>query len=555
MDEREIWEKYSPIYNPWFSSEFNYEGWGKASFENPIGTVEGETKIAVNEFGNLKIEMEYEKLIADVQINGSDTFRILKFLHQYHGKGDQVIIGIGDGNKNPCSKLTVETKDGVFTSEGNIGWTALDFNDRIVFWITRGTFEIKEKVNPKYWVVPLINFVSDFNRNQHPLLIQHPLRLYSTQKIIEIEELERKNNALLAANRKNFLIGFEFGEKFGFIERMPDYGEKEQKLKSEEIKHSVTALMVGEITGELENTIWFPHEYTNLLSLASGSEVGASWVEFRNEEGKLVSRKHFPSQKTSYEKGYAVINEGLHGGTGNLISIASNSSEFQKTYLGVLIKQLLQVSSHKRHLENRMTILVRAIEGLSEELGFGSQNLMNYLPQLYQEKVNEILKEAKMKVEKLSRQAQKDNLHDARVSLRRIGDRIVNASNKDGDFGIKVFDLLKWYQIPDAVIMEKYYSKLFGSEGKSWRDFLSQIRNAPIHKGYFEIQNQTYDSDEIAKTQDHLHDILVRIALKILGYEGQYQPRVIDYLIDGKTFNWVNEEMSEVNLGYKRNRL
>lgn len=53
--------------------------------------------------------------------------------------------------------------------------------------------------------------------------------------------------------------------------------------------------------------------------------------------------------------------------------------------------------------------------------------------------------------------------------------------------------------------------------------------------------------------QDHLHDILVRIILKVLGYEGDYQPRVIDYLTDGKTINWINEEMSATNLGYKRN--
>lgn len=549
-----IWEKYSPILNPWFSSELTYEGWGKASFDNPIGTVEGKTKITVNDLGDLKIEMEYERLETKEPISSnSETFRILKFLHQYSGKNDRVVIGIGDGNKNPCSKLIVETGDGIFTSEENISWTALDFNDRIAFWITRGIFEVTEKIKPKYWVVPLINYISDFSRNQHPLLIQHPLRLYSTPTVLEIEDKDNKNNALLAANRKNFLIGFEFGEKIGFIERMPDYSEKEQKLKSEQVRQCVTALMIGEITGNLETTIWFPHEYTNLLSFTSGSEVGASWLEFRNEDGKLVSRKHFPSHKTSYEKGYAVINEGLHGGTGHLLSVASNSSEFQKTHIRVLINHLMQVSSYNRHLENRMTILIRAIEGLSEKLGFGSQNLMNYLPEAYQQRVNEILVEARVKVEKMTRQARKENLLEASASLKRIESKIANANNKDGDFGMKVLDLLNWFKLPDAIIMEKHYSQLPNTTGKSWGDFLSQIRNAPIHKGYFDIQNGTYDSDEIAKTQNHLQDILVRIVLKVLGYEGEYQPRVIDHWTDGKTVNWINEEMLATDLGYKRN--
>jgi len=457
MDDMSIWEKYSPILNPWFSSEFTYEGWGKASFENPIGTVEGKTKIIVNELGDLKIEMEYERLIdTEVSISSnSETFRILKFIHRSFSKDDQVSIGISDEDKNLCSKLTLNTEEGIFVSEGNISWTAFEFNDRIVFWITRGTFEMKEKNKPKYWVAPLINFISDFNRNQHPLLIQHPLRLYSTPTILETDDIEKKNNALFAANRKNFLIGFEFGEKIGFIERMPDYSEKEQKLKSEQVRQSVTALMVGEITGDLENTIWFPHEYTNLLSFASGSEVGASWLELRDEEGKLLIRKHFPSHKTSYEKGYAVINEGLHGGTGHLLSVASNSLEFQETHIRVLINHLVQASSHNRHLENRMTILIRAIEGLSEKLGFGTQNLMNYLPETYQQKINEILTEARVKVEKITRQARKENLLEASASLKRIESRIANANNKDGDFGLKVIDLLKFYKMPDAAIMEK----------------------------------------------------------------------------------------------------
>lgn len=553
MDDMSIWEKYSPILNPWFSSELIYAGWGKASFENPIGTVEGKTKINVNDLGDLKIEMEYERLETKEPISSnSETFRILKFLHQYSGKNDRVVIGIGDGNKNPCSKLIVETGDGVFTSEENISWTALDFNDRIVFWITRGTFEVTEKIKPKYWVAPLINYISEFSRNQHPLLIQHPLRLYSTPTVLEIEDKDNKNNALLAANRKNFLIGFEFGEKIGFIERLPDYSEKEQRLKSEQVRQCVTALMIGEITGNLENTTWFPHEYTNLLSFTSGSEVGASWLEFRNEEGKLVSRKHFSSHKTCYEKGYAVINESLHGGTGHLISVASNSSEFQKSHIRVLINHLTQVSSYNRHLENRMTILIRAIEGISEKHGFGSQNLMDYLPVKYQQSVKEILTETKHKTEKLMRQAQKENLIEASIALRRIGNRVENANNKDGDFGLKVVDLLKFYKLPDSEIMEKHYSET-NSESRSWASFLSQMRNDPIHTGYFEMEKGTYESDEIIKTQDHLHDILIRIVLKTLGYEGEYQPRVIDHLTDGKTVNWVTKESTLSDLGYKRN--
>jgi hypothetical protein len=80
---------------------------------------------------------------------------------------------------------------------------------------------------------------------------------------------------------------------------------------------------------------------------------------------------------------------------------------------------------------------------------------------------------------------------------------------------------------------------------------LSQLRNTPLHKGYFPMRDGTFDPDEIVSTENHLHDLLVRIALKIIGYKGYYQPRVIDYLVNGKTVDWVNSFTTVIELGYK----
>ena len=83
MESESIWNKYSPTFTPWFESEFTYEGWGKATFENPIGTVEGKTKISVDELGNLNAKMEYELLETEAVIDESfETFRLMKFLHR-----------------------------------------------------------------------------------------------------------------------------------------------------------------------------------------------------------------------------------------------------------------------------------------------------------------------------------------------------------------------------------------------------------------------------------------------------------------------------------------
>ena len=89
--------------------------------------------------------------------------------------------------------------------------------------------------------------------------------------------------------------------------------------------------------------------------------MDASWLEFRDDVGNLISRRHFPSRKTAYEKGYAVI-EKINDGLGLLISSASNSIEFRQTNFRVLLSHLTDLIS-EHHFEIRMSILSRAFEG------------------------------------------------------------------------------------------------------------------------------------------------------------------------------------------------
>jgi len=548
MDDDSVWKAYKPIPNPWFSTEIMYEGWGIATFEKPAGTVEGKTKVVVDETGELNVAMEYERLNTNVPVPGKGHFRIAKFLNGNLGEENALYMGTQSGNV--CSNLTIHTDDGVFVSEGAINYSeGFGFDNKLRIWLSRGTFSSKTQQISKYWIVPLINFISAFHQNNHPLLTQHPLRLFSTPPVLETLGEKQGQIAFWSANRRNLLIAFEFGDKFGYIEPMPNYAEVEQSLTSQKEEHRISALMVGEIIEEMDES-WFPHDYINLLSLASGAQVGASWLEFRDENGNLVSRKHFYAPASYYKKGYAAIDESIHGGLGYLISVASKSPEFNRTYLSVLISQLTQVSSNTRHIENRMTILSRAIEGLCKEFNLAVQELMTYLPEAYQQDVESILSNARKDIQKLSRRAKKEGLPAARDALQRIESKISNANNKDGDFGLKVISLLDRYKMPDAIIMEQYFSAQPENNGKSWAQLLSQFRNTPIHQGYFEIQNGKFESDEIMKTQDHLHDILVRITFKILGYTGQYQPVVIHHLVDGKTADWVSDKTSAAELGY-----
>ena len=295
-DNQAIWESYSPIPNHWFSSELAYEGQGTAIFENPNGKITGKVKVLVNELGDIKAEMKCERLITNVALDGNDLFRILKFLHRNKGKGNRVSIGVGTESRNNCLKLSIKSNEGVFTATENLFWTTQGLSDNIEFWISSGDYKVKTRKKPKYWVVPLINFVSSFHQHYHPLLTQHPLRLYKTPTVPNSLDDKKRQIALLAAHRRNLLIAFEFGDKFGYIEPLPDYREREQNLKSGKEKQSITALMVGEIIDEMESK-WFPHNYTNMISLASGSEVYAPWFEYRDRNGGLITSEAFICSK------------------------------------------------------------------------------------------------------------------------------------------------------------------------------------------------------------------------------------------------------------------
>ena len=172
-DDETLWKMYSPKPNPWFSSEIVYEGWGIATFEKPAGTIEGKTKIVVDETGKMDVEMEYEKLNTEAPIHGTGSIRFLKFLQANLSKSN--MVAMGTGNINPCSSLRVQTEGGIFTSEGKVFHTQAGLDDNVKFMVSEGIYQEQTASNSKYWVVPLTNFVSTFHLQNHPLITQHPL--------------------------------------------------------------------------------------------------------------------------------------------------------------------------------------------------------------------------------------------------------------------------------------------------------------------------------------------------------------------------------------------
>ena len=116
--------------------------------------------------------------------------------------------------------------------------------------------------------------------------------------------------------------------------------------------------MVSEI-GKGSSGDWFPGDYANLLTFLTGIRVTAPWVEFRDNMGELVERRHFWLKNEDYREGYSVINEIFHGATGLILSLANKFDEFHTTSFRSLINNLISLNSYSRHHETAMALSSR----------------------------------------------------------------------------------------------------------------------------------------------------------------------------------------------------
>ena len=284
-------DEFTPMLNNWFSPEVEYFGQGCAEFADPRGTIEGCAKVSFDQMGRSNIEMTIENLNTEepLQLGLMQFFSGSKCV----GSKGQIAIGIGI-DRNPCTKLTVVSPQGIFSATDSLHYMfGNEEGERLTLVPFRSQFAGTDVGKATYWVIPLSNFVSKFVI-RHPELDRHPLRIYPTPIIPNDLSESDLRRATLKANAKNRLIIFQFDNQPGFIEPLPDFNERKNQLLSGQQRNAITAVMVGEVGhnsidfDDLES--WFPFDFLNLLSLATGIEVGAPWIEFR--AWFILDRKH-----------------------------------------------------------------------------------------------------------------------------------------------------------------------------------------------------------------------------------------------------------------------
>jgi hypothetical protein len=570
-------EEFLPAASSWFSPTLEYMGHCKAEFSAPRGAVEGPATVYVDEAGDIIVQMfpERESLRTErpfhlglIRFFGGDEFV------QEHGGG---VSTINPFAKNPCMSLEVTTPHGIFRTADihQYGTNSIMNTEDVTeanFAVGLSAFDAHDAGVPDYWVLPLANLLSEC-RQAHSDLNNHPLRIFPTPEVPDEvttvlpdqdEEKRKKDEeravlSLYFANSKNKLIIFEFAGGLGFVERLPDYAENEQLLVEGKEGSKTTAVMIGPIGGEPVESFeqmrrWFPFDVLALLTLATGTEVGCPWVEIRDGQRRLVRRFHGGLGVRPFQKGRWLIEElpmPDHSGIkamGRLIERAcSYSKELGQTFLRVAIVHLTRARYEDQTLDDSISHLVRGFETLCKRYRTNEQVLSHSLGAALRKDVEDILDNAARQIKDLKKAAGVADSGEL-AALDRISARARSADEKDKAFGVAVVDLIKKFRLADAQILEDHYrARTIG-----WGAILAHYRGDVTHHGYLDILEAGHNWEEIAAVRNHLHDVLARVILKILEFDGGYSPGVVTQRVMPLTVDWVKLHFTAQALGYEK---
>lgn len=531
----------NPVPKDWFSPNLEYEGQGRAEFLDPEGVIEGPTRIKFDEFGESSVEMKVEKIEPQCEallfLSGTKPVR----------KGRAVTWDIG-GSNNPCNKLTVKTSEGRFSAAGNIFYGFRSGAELCLkFYLLRSQFDAADPQFAKYWVLPLSNFLSEFWES-HKNLDTHPLRIYPTPTVPDGLSQRDALLAQMKANEKNKLICFEYNGGLGFIEPLPDFEVRRRNLHAGRQRCTITAVMVGDVAcksvnlEELEK--WFPYDFLFLLGVASGAEVGSPWLEFRDSQGNLVRRIHVTLGSPCFSKGHSAIREGIHRGTGHLLTRAARSLDYGKPHLNIALRHVVLAGLAGLTLEEKLRNLCVAFDSLCKEYKLGTQNLLSGLDQTHREAVQKVLHTAAQQIDSTAKHAGDPQ----KLTLRRIAERTRSTpASTERSFGLAVTYLLKRFNLPDADIVNTHLRTRPRADGiATWDALLSYYRGETMHTGYL---SGHHTLDDILIIINHLHDLLLRIVFRLVGYGRTYQPPVTRFST-GEPVDWVKPDLPASRLGY-----
>jgi hypothetical protein len=516
--------------------------------------MKGPARIAFSDSGDSRITME----VAEFDPEKPPHFGMIEFLHG----GEQTVAAEGRVfspglENNPCTLFEVETQQGTFTAtsitEYDYSYPPVASEDGkalMTLYPLRSRFDASGSGPARYWVIPLVNFVSDFHGHDG-LLSNHPLRIWREPTIPDGLTEEQAELERFMAKQKDQLILFGSRDRPCFLEPLPDYEDRVSRLVRGTDTSLITAVAVGEIGGIIDPyEDHFPLNVLRVLGFATGREVGATWVEFRDTTGALVRRSHARYRKSHFSEGSAPIKESVHRGTGKLLNNFFRLPKELRGRLRPAMGYATQSGLSDRITEDKLIQLFRGLDVLCKVHKLTTQELSKLLEETNHNIVKQALREAAETIKEAASKATDADDHEQSRILKRIAERTTaTPASTDRHFGLAVVDLAAKFGFPDAEIIDRYYQANPRDDRRVWHQLVSGYRGRITHEGPLGFPGKDLDIEEAITMLRHLHDLLIRVILKMLGYDGTYNPSTTDYF-DKVEVDWVKSTTDPSKLGY-----
>jgi hypothetical protein len=159
---------YVPEPNEWLSISAKHRGRAKLRFRDPAGSVGGDAELTFDETGEVRIEVRLDP--ATLEVESGTSGGLLPFIWPGRSKvvdGHEIEIRSFGDELNPCSRLEIETHEGLLVTEEIDDYRShtimgdgkdelkLEFEPHFGL-----AFDVVGAGRPMYWALPLLNFVS-----------------------------------------------------------------------------------------------------------------------------------------------------------------------------------------------------------------------------------------------------------------------------------------------------------------------------------------------------------------------------------------------------------
>jgi hypothetical protein len=471
----EIHDRYRVTPREWLEFDNCYEGEGQAIFSSNPGTIRGPMSVVYREDGTAeRFEMTVQELLAE-QHPGMTADNVYFFVHGEPIPREPYSFSFG-GFHNRCVDVRLEGRN--FDMRAGDPIASAD-GPKIIFRPIRASVQFRCQAAPRYWVAPLLNFVSDFVVSTTELH-RHVLRTRETAPF-HPEVGEARVYHEQAYREANAVIPFACEHETAFIEPLLDYEERSAKVDAGETL--VTAVMVGRVPSRFDATErdeWFPSDLLTLLGLATGRGVGVPFVELRGPSGELVRRMHEEIGSPSTRRRTRLIDEAFDRSTGALLSAFLSSEHRDAPWLRVALRHLLRAFTGDMTVEDRLGHLFRTIEGLAGGLALNRSRPLE-LTEATGHRVAQALGDCIARLEAASTGATQAD----QERIRGVTNRIKEVQANSPSFRTQLLELLVHARLADAPWLREFRFRTKISGGRTaWSSAAADYRNRIFHEGF-----------------------------------------------------------------------